>query len=123
MHHCLGAPGPTATTSATTSWPITWGEDTKFLIGFSRNRGSARSGSAKLASSKKTTLDSEPQMPVSRGSVTTQSGRRKPGSGSSTSRSGLWASIFRFRLSGSGSVSGSGSGSVPKSSACTITTL
>ena len=28
------ASGPTATTSAITSWPITWGIETKFFIGF-----------------------------------------------------------------------------------------
>src|SRR6478609_7189963 len=54
-------------------------------------------------------------MPVSRGLVTTQSGRGNPGSSRSTSPIGARASIFRLRLSVSGS--GTDSGVVPKSSA------
>ena len=60
-------------------------------------------------------MDSEPQMPVSRGFVTTQSGWRKPGSSISTSLTGVRASALSRRLSVSGL--GCGSGSTPKISA------
>ena len=40
------ASGPTATTSAITSWPMTWGIETKFFIGF---WPAALAGSIRLA--------------------------------------------------------------------------
>ena len=55
-----------------------------------------------------TCFESEPQMPVSRGRVTTQSGRRKPGSSRSTSRIGVWARPTSKWLSVSGTGHGLG---------------
>ncbi len=69
------ASGPSATTSVTTSWPSTCGIDENSRIGLSPPPS---------PQSMKTCLASEPQIPVSRGAVITQSGRRNPGSGIST---------------------------------------
>ena len=69
------ASGPSATTSATTSCPSTCGNDWKSYIGLSRFIS---------PKSMNTCLASDPQIPVRRGFVITQSGRRKRGSGTST---------------------------------------
>ena len=69
------ASGPSATTSATTSCPSTCGNDVKSTIGLSRPTS---------PQSMNTCFASEPQMPVSSGRVTTQSGSRNPGSSRST---------------------------------------
>ncbi len=58
------AAGPSATTSATTSWPITWGNEQNAAIALSVSPS---------PKSSRICLESEPQMPVSRGRVTTQS--------------------------------------------------
>ncbi len=55
-----------------------------------------------------TCLESEPQMPVRRGLVTTQSGRKNPGSSISTSFIGVWARLRSRRLSVSGTGTDSG---------------
>ena len=89
------ASGPIATTSATTSWPSTCGMEKKLFIGLSRPMSSPQSMNTCLAS--------EPQMPVIRGLVTTQSGPRNGGSSMSTSLIGVWASPRNSALSSSGS--------------------
>ena len=55
-----------------------------------------------------TCLASEPQMPVRRGLVTTQSGSKNPGSSMSTSRIGVCARLRSRWLSVSGTGCGSG---------------
>ncbi len=60
-------------------------------------------------------MDSDPQIPTSLGLVTTQSGRRNPGSSMSMSRVGVRASIRNKRLSVS--PMGCTSGSTPYMSA------
>src|SRR5215207_6197848 len=102
------ASGPSATTSATTSCPSTCGSEKKPFIGLS--------GVATFTQSMNTCLASEPQMPVSRGRVTTQSGRRNSGSGRSTRRIGVSANPRSRWLSSSGS--GCGSGATPYSRPC-----
>ena len=59
------ASGPSSTTSATTSWPITWGNE--------QNPPMALSVSPS-PKSRRICLESEPQMPTRRGRATTQSG-------------------------------------------------
>src|SRR5262249_31292033 len=99
------ASGPSATTSATTSCPSTCGSEKNPFIGLS--------GVATFTQSMNTCLASDPQMPVRRGRVTTQSGRRKPGSGRSSRRIGVCARPRSRWLSSSGS--GCGSGATPYS--------
>src|SRR4051794_35533280 len=60
------ASGPNSTTSATTSCPSTCGSEKKPFIGLSGERDSS-------PKSRKICFESEPQIPVSRGLVTTQS--------------------------------------------------
>ena len=64
------ASGPSATTSATTSWPGTCGSEEKAAIGLSMSP---------VLKSPRTSLASEPQMPERIGLVTTQSGRTSAG--------------------------------------------
>ena len=66
------------------------------------------SGERTSPQSMNTCLESEPQIPVSRGRVTTQSGRKKPGSSMSTSFIGVCARLRRRRLSVSGTGTDSG---------------
>ena len=56
--------GPSATTSATTSWPMTWGNEQNAAMALST---SSSPKSIRIC------LESDPQMPVSRGRVITQS--------------------------------------------------
>ncbi len=66
------------------------------------------SGERTSPQSMNTCFESEPQMPVRRGRVTTQSGKKNPGSSISTSFIGVCARLRSNRLSVSGTVTGSG---------------
>ncbi|HET6953805.1 MAG TPA: hypothetical protein VFI47_25805 [Acidimicrobiales bacterium] len=83
------ASGPNSTTSATTSWPGTWGNEHRPLSALSLSP----------SKSPRTCLASEPQIPVSRGRTTSQSGRRGRASGTSRRAHGVVARLRSRRLS------------------------
>ncbi len=107
------ASGPRATTSATTSWPGTWGSEEKAAIGLSMSP---------VLKSPSTSLASEPQMPERIGRVSTQSGRTRRASSISCRPKGMPASMVSRSSWGVGRTS-SGAGGAPKSSAFTSPTL
>ena len=74
------ASGPSATTSATTSCPGTWGREEKAAIGLSMSP---------VLKSPSTSLASEPQMPERMGRVITQSGRTRRASSISCRPKGM----------------------------------
>ena len=83
------ASGPSSTTSATTSWPMTWGNEQKPLMALSLSPS---------PKSSRICLESDPQMPVSRGRVTSQSGRSGRASGMSRSATGVMARFAHQRV-------------------------
>ncbi len=99
---------PTSTTSATTSWPITCGNEMSAVIGLSP----ASSKSMRIC------FESEPQIPVSRVFNTTQSSATRVGSGTSSTFIGVDARCCTNRGASAGGVS-TGPGSVRKTSALT----
>ncbi len=101
------ASGPSDTTSATTSWPGTWGIEEKAAIGLSMSPDS---------NSPSTSLVSEPHTPVRRGRVTTQSGRTGAASSTWWSPKGR-ASIRRSSSSPVPSRASAGSRGIPNTSA------
>ena len=88
------ASGPSSATSATTSWPITCGNEQSPLMALSLSPS---------PKSRRICFESEPQMPVSSGRVTNQSGRSGRASGISCSATGVTA---RFCCSGGASGGG-----------------
>ncbi len=70
-------PGSGAMTSATTSWPGTWGRDEKAAMGLSMSP---------VLKSPRTSLASDPQTPARIGRVMTQSGRTRRASRSRAAR-------------------------------------
>ncbi len=93
------ARGPSATTSATTSWPMTCGNEQKADMALS---ASPSPKSIRIC------LASDPQMPVSRGRVSTQSSCGSTGSGTSRSPVGVRARFWTSGLASSGTATGSG---------------
>ena len=89
------ASGPSSTTSATTSWPMTCGNEQKPLMALSLSPS---------PKSNRICLESDPQMPVSRGRVTSQSGRSGRASGMSRSATGVLARFWTSWLAPSGGV-------------------
>ncbi len=83
--------GPTSTTSATTSWPSTCGNEMNAVI--------EKSDASPSPMSMNTCLVSEPQMPVSRLRSTTQSSPSNVGSGTSCNAIGVVASPCSRRRS------------------------
>ena len=79
------ASGPSSTTSATTSCPITWGNEQSPLMALSLSPS---------PKSSRICLESDPQMPVSSGRVTNQSGRSGRASGTSCSATGVAARFW-----------------------------
>ena len=101
------ASGPRATTSATTSWPGTWGSEEKAAIGLSMSP-SWKSPSTSLAS--------EPHTPERRGRVTTQSAWMGRASSTSWSPNGSEARYSSSSSVGTGRTSPL-SGRAPKTRA------
>ena len=89
--------GPSATTSATTSWPMTCGKEQKAAIALS---ASSSPKSIRIC------LESDPQMPVSRGRVITQSSCSSCGSGTSRSAVGVRARFCGQRVGVIGDLEG-----------------
>ena len=100
------ASGPSSTTSATTSWPITCGNEQKPLMALSLSPS---------PKSSRICFESDPQIPVSRGRVTSQSGRSGRASAMSCSATGVLARFWPSWLAPGGGVHSSCC--VPKTSA------
>jgi len=92
------ASGPRASTRPTTSCPRTCGNEHRPLSALSVSPSKSRS----------TCLASDPQMPVSVGRTTTQSGRSGVASGISRRAQGVDARFWASRVAPAGGVHGSG---------------